>query len=203
MAKKTNEPDWEAIEAAYRANIVSIRAIAAAHGVSDTAIHKRAKAEGWQRDLSEKVRRTVRDEIARADGLQGGLQDGLHERKPQTIPDAAIVDIAARIGVDVVMSHRKDISQLHALKRILADRLAMVLNGEQPDGPCLGTKETPSDLLEKLSRVTHRLVPLERKAHNLDADNEPPSSGDVPIILEGMLRELAARRERLTGETPE
>jgi len=42
------------------------------------------------------------------------------------------------------------------------------LNGETPEGAYIGERETPGDLLEKLSRVTSRLIPLERQAHNLD-----------------------------------
>ena len=51
----TKQPDWEAIERAYRAGLLSIREIASAHEVSHTAINKRAKRDGWERDLSEKI----------------------------------------------------------------------------------------------------------------------------------------------------
>lgn len=36
------QPDWEAIERAYRAGALSIRTIADRNGVSDTAIRKKA-----------------------------------------------------------------------------------------------------------------------------------------------------------------
>lgn len=205
MAPQPKEADWEAIEAAYRANVMSIRAIAAAHGVSDTAIRKRAAAEGWQRDLAEKVRRAVREEIVRKDGSQDSSQNGSQNERPRTIPDDVIVDAATRLGVDIVLSHRRDITQLNALKRMLADRLGQVMRGEQPDGPCLGFKENPSDMLTKLAQVTARLVPLERLAHNLDAEEKRKTTDDAMPVLEAMLRELADRRARLSGdlETPE
>jgi hypothetical protein len=41
---KKAAPDWERIEADYRAGLLSVREIAAAHGVSHTAIQKRAKS---------------------------------------------------------------------------------------------------------------------------------------------------------------
>lgn len=41
--------DWSAIERDYRAGSTSVRAIAEREGVSDTAIHKRAKTHGWVR----------------------------------------------------------------------------------------------------------------------------------------------------------
>lgn len=48
-------PDWEAIESAYRAGSLSVRAIGEKHGVNHATILKRANKEGWQRDLTEKV----------------------------------------------------------------------------------------------------------------------------------------------------
>lgn len=43
-------PDWEAIETAYRAGMMSLREIAAQHGISEGAIRKRAKRDDWSRD---------------------------------------------------------------------------------------------------------------------------------------------------------
>lgn len=167
MASKDDKPktDWEAIEREFRAGQLSIRAIASAHGVTDTAIRKKAKAEGWQRSLANKVREAVREKLVRTDGSQDGSQS-------LRASDSEIVENAALRGLAVVTSHRKDLQQLHGLKRVLADRLSEVLHGGNPDGPCLGDKESPGDLLEKLSRITARLIPLERQAHNLDAEPE-------------------------------
>jgi len=63
MAK---QPDWEAIEAAYRAGSLSVRAIGEAHGVTPVAIGKRAAKEGWQRDLSETVRDATNAKVPKA-----------------------------------------------------------------------------------------------------------------------------------------
>jgi hypothetical protein len=43
--------DWEAVRVAYEAGEISVREIGRRHGVSDTAIAKKAKAEGWHRGL--------------------------------------------------------------------------------------------------------------------------------------------------------
>lgn len=58
--KKT--PDWERIEADYRAGLLSVREIAASQGITHGAINKRAKRDGWERDLAAKIR-------AKADAL--------------------------------------------------------------------------------------------------------------------------------------
>ena len=57
-----SKPDWEAIESAYRAGVQSVREIAAQHGITHGAINKRAKRDGWERDLKAKIK-------AKADAL--------------------------------------------------------------------------------------------------------------------------------------
>lgn len=167
---QTPKADWEAVEREYRAGQLSLRAIAGAHGLTEGAIRKRAKKEGWARALAEKVREGVREKLVRLDGTQDGTQS-------QRATDKEIVEAASLRGLEVVTSHRRDLTQLHALKRIILTRLAAHLNGEQPDGPFIGDKESPSDLVEKLSRVTARLIPLERQAHNLDEDSDDGAAG--------------------------
>ena len=43
------QPNWEAIRTAFEAGDTSIRKIAEKYGVTDGAIRKRAKKDGWQR----------------------------------------------------------------------------------------------------------------------------------------------------------
>ena len=38
-----SKPDWEAIETAYRAGVMSLREIAAQHGISEDAIRYRGR----------------------------------------------------------------------------------------------------------------------------------------------------------------
>ncbi|MBL0374025.1 hypothetical protein JJB09_18550 [Rhizobium sp. KVB221] len=56
MSKHKNDKpiDWVGIERDYRAGVMGIREIARWYGVSDTAIHKRAKADGWTRKEAPK-----------------------------------------------------------------------------------------------------------------------------------------------------
>ncbi len=64
------KPDWEAIESAYRTGSLSIRAIADKHGVSNTAIRKKASQQNCQRDLTNKVKTATQDKLVRASGSQ-------------------------------------------------------------------------------------------------------------------------------------
>lgn len=53
--------DWEAIESAYRAGLMSLREIASQHSISEGAIRKRAKRDDWSRDLSAKIKERAED----------------------------------------------------------------------------------------------------------------------------------------------
>lgn len=49
MVNRKTDAEWDRIELEYLAGEVSIREIADRFAISDTAIHKRAKARGWVR----------------------------------------------------------------------------------------------------------------------------------------------------------
>lgn len=51
-------PDWEAIESAYRAGVMSLRDIGAQYGVTEGAIRKKAKKLGWVRKGGTQVRKS-------------------------------------------------------------------------------------------------------------------------------------------------
>lgn len=80
-------PDWLAIEGEYRAGVKSVNAIAADHEISEGAIRKRAKKEGWGRDPSGTKRQIVK--AAMAGGTNNGTNIAL-----RTIEEAAALDIA-------------------------------------------------------------------------------------------------------------
>ena len=111
----TKQPDWEAIERAYRAGSLSIRTIAERQGVSDTAIRKKAKVQGWARDLSDQVRKEVRSKLVRGEvrNDQGANRE----------LDAEIIEEAAEEGARVVRSHRRDIRKATNLANLLMDDL--------------------------------------------------------------------------------
>lgn len=57
----TAKTDWVAVEGDYRETRKSIREIGRSHGISEAAIRKRAKAEGWSRPDMKKVRTAHRE----------------------------------------------------------------------------------------------------------------------------------------------
>lgn len=59
--------DWNAVELEYRAGIKSLKAIGNEFGVSDAGILKRAKRDGWERDLSARRHQKVVLEVDELD----------------------------------------------------------------------------------------------------------------------------------------
>ena len=194
----TKQPDWEAIERAYRAGALSIRTIADRNGISDTAIRKKAKASGWVRDLSEQVRKEVRNKLVR-----GEVRDGQCANPER---DAEIVEEAAEEGATVVRSHRRDIRKASNLANLLMDDLLTTIQQRESiedaiedetrdDGNgmrranMLGAVSLPSNAktLFQLSSAMKNLQVLERQAFNLD-DKEQSSDVDE---LSNLMDELS------------
>jgi hypothetical protein len=193
MAK---EVDWEAIERAYRPGVLSLREIAREHGVSDTAIRKRAKAEGWVRDLVEKVKARTKDKLVRSLGSQGGS----HEQQVRT--DEEIVEAASTTQASVVQIHRRDIATGRKLVSVLFGELMESTENRheieeaieeevEDDAPAAKAKRRaamqkavslPSRAAAALSLAgaMKHLVFLERQAFSIDGNAD---DGDVPASV--------------------
>lgn len=206
--------DWEAIEKLYRAGVLSIRAIAKIHEVSDTAIRKRAEVDSWQRDLTAKVNEKVRTELVRSEVRAS------NNANPQT--EREIVDSAAATVVHVVREHRRDISTGRGIVNLLMSQLVDVVGQrndfeELIDLECVGDKTTErrTKLMKAVSIPAHagtvrdlsvamkNLVYLERQAFNITDGAEPPPP-DLPLaerVDEGFAELKAAFAKRL-GHAP-
>jgi type III secretion system FlhB-like substrate exporter len=186
--------DWEAIEREYRADQLSVAEIGRQYGVSHTAINKRAKAHGWQRDLADRVRRRVSAQLVAEVAPEVSAA-----RETETI------ELAARRGVEVVRQHRQDIQEASRLVRTLLTELneSTVKNPEiidaineeygishQRRAAMLRAVALPmrSGVIRELSQSAKILIELERRAFNLD-EHSPDEAPDVK----------ASARERIAG----
>jgi len=181
--------DWEAIERDYRAGMLSIREIAKAQGVSDTAIRKKATASGWERDLSAKVAEKVRNELVRAEFAAANLQT---ERE--------IVETAAATIVQVVRGHRTRITRQTELVDLLTEQITSAA-GKREEIESAIWDETALDkdgkrrsaMMRAVALPTHAstvvnltnalktLIGLERQAFSIRDDSEAPPNalGDL------------------------
>lgn len=176
------QPDWEAIERAYRAGLLSIREIASAHGITHGAINKRAKRDGWERDLKAKIK-------AKADALvsKRSVSTAVSTKSPDT--EREIIELNAEVIANIRMAHRGDISRGRRLTNKLLDELESLTDnrdlfdelGELMREPDDNGQDKRNDLyqriidlpgrtktMKELAETLKTLVALERQAYDLD-----------------------------------
>lgn len=217
MATPADQPttkaptDWEAIEREYRGGQLSEAEIARQHGISRTAIQKRAKKNGWARDLTEKVRHEIAARLV-AEGLQ----------QPR---EAATIDMAATRGVQIIMGQRTRIGRAsEAVAKLLeelhdtSDNLAEIedeIHQETADDESgrrrarmLAAVALPSraSVINNLAQSLKTLIALERQAFNLgdgggDDDQDARDARSILSRLNGEQRaQLRAIAHSAGGE---
>lgn len=181
----TKQPDWEAIERAYRAGVLSVREIASAHEVSHTAINKRAKREGWDRDLKAKIK-------AKADALVSKREVSTEVSSKQAETERQIIELNAEVIANIRMAHRGDISRGRRLTNKLLDELESLTeeqgtikelieqlkDGDHEDGEAMAdvlalakkmsALPARTKTMRELAETLKTLVALERQAYDLD-----------------------------------
>lgn len=185
MTEKT-APDWERIEQLYRAGVLSVREIGSAHNVSHTAINKRARQQGWERDLQGKIK-------AKADALVSKSEVSTKVSTETLATERGIVEANAQVIASVRISHRTDIGRYRKLanslleelegmtdNRDLFDQVGELLRSEDDNG-----QDNLNDLYQKVISLPSRtktlkdlgdtlkvLIGLERQAYSID-DEQP------------------------------
>jgi len=156
-----NTPDWEKIEADYRAGVLSVREIAVAAGVSHTAIQKRAKAQGWERDISAKV-------SAKADSLVAKRQVATEVAKEKSVSERVLIEANAQVIANVRMSHRGDIRKSRDLVMALLNELQHETHGielfEQL-GELLRDEDEKGQ--DKLNDLYHKVISLPSRVKSM------------------------------------
>ncbi|WP_334354042.1 hypothetical protein [Enterobacter hormaechei] len=111
-----SKPDWEAIETAYRAGVMSLREIASQHGISEGAIRKRAKRDDWSRDLNAKIQQKAEDLVRKQEVRK-------QVRNESTLTERVLIEATAEVIATVRMEHRGDIRRARELTNTLFDEL--------------------------------------------------------------------------------
>jgi hypothetical protein len=162
-SKERITPDWERIEADYRAGLLSLRGIAAKDGhVTEGAIRKKARKLEWARDLKARIQakaeEMVRNQMVRSGGPQYATASEASER--------AIVQDNAQILANVELTQRRDISKTRQIVVNLIAELEAA-TGEISLPLRAGTAKVLADALRTL-------VGLERSAWRMDDGQAAP-----------------------------
>jgi hypothetical protein len=193
--EKKPAPDWERIEADYRAGLLSVREIAAAQGISHTAIQKRAKAEGWERDLGKRIQ-------AKADALVAKREVASQVATEKAATDAVIVEANAQVIANIRLAHRTDISRARSLAMNLLGELEIETDNVdlfEQLGDFLRSDDDKGqdkrnevyrkvisgaarvDSMKKLAETLKTLIGLEREAYGVAEDAPPPPAASVIV----------------------
>lgn len=177
-----SKPDWEAIETAYRAGVMSLREIASQHGISEGAIRKRAKRDDWSRDLNAKVKE-------RADDLVRKAEVRKQVRSETVLSERVLIEATAEAIATVRMEHRGDIRRARTLANALFDELeaecadveALRKLGDFMLDPDENGRDRLNELyhaiismpervksMKALSETLKNLIGLERQAYSMD-----------------------------------
>lgn len=156
-----SKPDWEAIESAYRAGVLSVRELAGKYGISHQAISKRAKKDGWERDLKAKVQ-------AKADALVAKREVARQVATESTISERQLIEATAEVIATVRMEHRGDIRLARELTNTLFDELA----GECGDVAALEQlgelmRREDDKGMDKLNDLYHKIISLPSRVKSM------------------------------------
>lgn len=165
------KPDWEAIESAYRAGSLSIRAIGERHGVSHATILKRANKEGWQRDLTDKVRTATKAKVTKSVTKDGN-------REP-LVTDDQIVDKASDEAAAVILARREGLAAWRGITNKLRDFLDDVEITEKNHASMARSITAGVDAQIKV-------IAAERKAYNLDSEEGNKTVDDLSNLMDSL-----------------
>ena len=199
--------DWEAVELHYRAGIRSLKNIGAEYGVSDAGIIKRAKRDGWTKNLAAKIKAKAEAKVsAAAVSAEVSVQRAANEQQ--------VVEANADLQYRIRIEHRQDIGRSRYLFRSLLSELEAetqnvelfkslgeLLDESGPDPTGTWRKDKLNELYvkvtsqvgridgaKKLTEMLEKLVKLERQAFGIE-DGETEKRG-VEDLLESIGRKL-------------
>ena len=197
MAKTDKETpkhraDWEAIERDYRTGRFTLRELEAKHGPSYAEISRRAKKQGWTKDLREVIKQATDAAV---------LRETVTEAQ-KNVTEAVLV--AAELNKQVILKHRGDIERTNALAMAMLAELQLATHNqdqiqelfekvtEDVSGQALATAQAQfKDFMRVHSRVSsvHKLADtlaklqtMERKAFGIGEDGDKPAEAVEPIF---------------------
>lgn len=164
-------PDWEAIESAYRAGSLPLRAIGEKYGINHATIIKKAKKEGWQRDLTEQVRTATNAKVTKSVTSKGN-QAGV-------VTDEQIIEQASDEAASVVLAHREGL----AAWRGITNKLRVFLEGADI------TEDNHASMSRSITAGVDaqiKVIKAEREAYNIDSGEKHSSTDTLSDLMDSL-----------------
>ena len=189
MSRRSNV-DWDSVEREYRAGIRSLADIGAEYDVSAPGILKKARKEGWDRDLSAKIQAKVEAKVNAALVNKAVNADDL-------INERQIIEANAQTIADKVLSQQKVVKKSVAFAESLLDEAIKVgvatddldKLGELMAAPDENGRDKLNELYKKIISMPGRVdagkkiiemlkiaVELERKVLRIKDEQDPAAT---------------------------
>lgn len=169
--KPKRRADWSAIERDFRTSKFTLREIAAKYGVSHQAVSKRANNEAWPQDLSLAIKQATNaklvDELVAKEIAKNG----------QLVANTVLA--AAEVNTRIIQGHRVRLADITEAVAIAKAKL-MAIGDSVTDIREAGAFV---QAISNLATATKTLIEQERKAHNLDAEQDPIEGAKQKRIL--------------------
>ena len=171
--------------------------------MSHTAIQKRAKANGWERDLKAKIK-------AKADSLVAKREVATQVASKSVETEREIIEVNAEVSASIRMAHRGDISRGRRLtnklldelegltdNRHLFDELGKLMRSEDDKGQdrrnVLYQKiiDLPgrSKTMKEMAETLKTLIALERQAYDLDTKTGNSDADELSKLMDDLSKE--------------
>ncbi|QIL80992.1 hypothetical protein G7047_14625 [Diaphorobacter sp. HDW4A] len=189
-------PNWEAIERDFRTGVRAVNAIAKEHGITEGAIRKRAKRDGWVRDLNAKVRAKA-DELVRKSVVRAQV------REDQRLTEARQIEVEANLMKETRLGQRADVKRARRLvAKLLAElelqteqvpellRLGEILRQDDDKAPdrlndiyqAVISFPERTKSMKALAEAMRILVSLESEVCGLNAHPDAGTEGDKDFL---------------------
>ena len=155
--------DWESVEIQYRAGIRSLKDIGREFDVSDAAIVKRAKRDGWTRDLKAKIHAKAESKVSESlVSAEVSAQTRVRERE--------VIEANANAVASVRLAHRRDIQRARSITMSLIDELEGQTGAEtvellQQLGVLMRSDDDKGQ--DKLNDLYHKIISLPGRARTM------------------------------------
>jgi hypothetical protein len=186
VSKRKTKIDWSAVEKEYSLGQLSNCSLAKKYGVSEGAIRKWAKKEGWQRDLKETFDKALEEAVI-TEAAQKSTKgtDGSTKGTDVVLSDEQVVKAAVNTTLEVIQRHRSDITKLNELADKAAENIDKIFQNKSFDDVefMLGTgRESVLTMLQKLTAIKEKAILLERQAYSL-SDKSEGDKKDMTVKL--------------------
>ena len=189
--------DWERIEVDYRAGIKTLRDIAAEHDISHVSVNKRAKRDGWVRDLTAKIQAKAAELVTRSMVTNSGTKEK-RILESEIITANAVNNFTIEIkqrddvtfGRDVLTSLMQELKGQIDYKDDLENLGEMMRNPDAYGNDKLNDQymraiSFPSrvDSAKKLTDANKVQIELERRVYKIDTDPFSDADKKARVIL--------------------